>query len=96
MTVKEFINIIDKRNFYHLDYVEDIEGDFEQVACRLDLDEHRWYSIATDVYKLEDGFVGVRGLYQMFNEMNIPTDFDIVCYAFEMEEVPTVTYKRKE
>lgn len=96
MKVKEFIQKVEEGNFKHLGYIEEIEGDFQCVAEHIELNEHRWYSTAVDVYKLEDGFVGVWGLFQMFSELNIASDFDITCEAYEMEEVPSVKYIPKK
>lgn len=95
MKVKEFIQKVNEGNFNALFYIDQIEGDYELVEEHINLDEHRWYSTATDIYKLEDGFVGVRGLFQMFSELSIPSDFNIICEAFEMKAVPSVTYIRK-
>lgn len=94
MKVKEFIQAIEDDEFFSLREVDTIEGDYTRVASNLDVSQHRWYSTAMNVYKLEDGFVGVWGLFQIFYEMNVASDFDIVCEAFEVEEVPSVKYKR--
>ena len=96
MKVKEFIQKVNEGNFNALFYIDQIEGDYELVEEHINLDEHRWYSTAVDVYKLEDGFVGVWGLFQIFSEMSCADDFNIVCHAFEMEEVPSVRYIRKK
>ena len=95
MKVKDFIQAVNEGQYNCLFKVDQIEGDYVQVVSHQNLIEYRWYSTATDVYKLEDGFVGVRGLFQMFSELSIPSDFNIICEAFEMKAVPSVTYIRK-
>lgn len=97
MKVEEFIGMINENEFWSLWEVDDSdlgEG-FERIESGNDLDEHRWYSTAEDIYKLEDGYVGVWGLFQIFNEINCANDFEIKCYAYEIEPVPSVKYVRK-
>lgn len=100
MKVEELIEEINSKEFYCLWELEDeSEIDFEfakkRVARHLDLDEHRWYSTAVNVYKCEDGFVGVRGGFQSFSECQSWEDVGCSCYASEYKEVKTVTYERK-
>ena len=64
MKVKEFIQMINEGEFWSLAEVDDSdlgEG-FERIQSGNDLDQHRWYSAAEDIYKLEDGYVGVWGI----------------------------------
>lgn len=99
MKVQEAIDIIEESCMYALWMVGDYFGplkECKQVATGLNLDEHRWYSIATDVYECEDGFVGVRGAYQSFSESQTWEDINVLCEAEEYIAVPTVTYKPKE
>lgn len=98
MTVQEVINLINnKDDIYSIYMAEDyIKG--KVVAEHQDLDEHRWYSIATRVFEVEDGFVGVRGPYQSFSEMQDWSDIAVDCggvEAFEVKPIPSVYYKRK-
>lgn len=92
MTVQELINLITENRFYSLLEVEDAI-DCKKVASGLELDKHRWYSKATDVYKCDDGFVGVKGVYQSFSDMQDWRDIDVLCEAEEYKEVQTVTYE---
>jgi hypothetical protein len=101
MKVQELIDLINNTErdtpLYSLYDAEDvIPRDVDKVASGLDLDEHRWYSTAIDVYQCEDGFVGIRGAYQSFSEMQTWSDICFTCYAFEMEAVPSVKYVRKK
>ena len=67
----------------------------KKVADNLEIEEHRWYEISTSVYKLEDGFVGIRGVSQIYSEGTTPEDCCTKCSASEYIEIPSVTYKRK-
>lgn len=97
MKVQEAINKINNSEepLYSIFTAEELI-DGEEVVEHQDLDEHRWYSIATRVYKLEDGYLGVRGAYQSFSEMQMWSDIDVLCKAFEMEPVPSVKYVKKK
>ncbi len=105
MKVKEFIEFINNNpsdeKFLCLTDVDwrIQDGDLgtpERVASKLEIDNHRWFSTAVDVYKLNDGFVGVRGCYQSFSEMQSWEDVGYKCHALEYEEIPSVTYKPVE
>lgn len=93
MKKQELIDLINNAHCCSLWKAEDIiPSDIPQVAEGLKLDEHRWYSTAINVYKCEDGFVGVWGAYQSFSEMQSWDDLDVICEAFPMKEIQTVTY----
>jgi hypothetical protein len=99
MKVEEVINLIDNTDeLYYTSDAEDLLSKYnvKQVAYGLNVDRHRWYDIVTDVYKCEDGFVGITGLGQLYSEMMTPSDCDVYCYAEEYEEEQTITYKRKK
>jgi hypothetical protein len=61
----------------------------------IDRDSHRWYTLGTMVFKVGDEFFGVRGAVDMKSEEASWSDLGIKSEAFEMEQVPSVTYKRK-
>ena len=99
MKVQEAIDKINNADdIYSVFEAEDvIEG--KVVSSYQDLDEYRWYSIATRVFEVEDGFVGVRGPYQSFSEMQDWSDIAVDCGgvgAFEVEPILSTYYKRKE
>jgi hypothetical protein len=101
MKVQELIDLINNTErdvpLYSLYDAEDvIPREVDKVASGLNLDEHRWYSTAIDVYQCEDGFVGIRGAYQSFSEMQDWSDICFTCYAFEMEAVSSVKYIKKK
>ena len=96
MKKQELIDKINNAQCYNLWQAEDIiPREVPQVAEGLNLDEHRWYSTAVNVYQVEDGFVGVYGVYQSFSEAQIWKDLNIICEACEYEEYTTVSYKPK-
>lgn len=99
MKVEEVIDLIDTADsLYSLFDANEVleECGLEQVDKGLNLEQHRWYSTATDVYKCEDGFVGIFGIFQLFSELMCYSDCGIHCDAFEMEQIPTVTYRIKK
>lgn len=94
MKVQEIIDLVKKEPLYSLWDAKDVIGEnAKKVASGLELDEHRWYSTAVDVYQCDDGFVGVWGAYQSFSEMQTWQDIDIVCEASKYKEVQSVTYE---
>lgn len=97
MKVQEFIEAVNNGKFHSLWEVGDeIENCPKIVASGLDFDEHRWYSITTDVYECEDGFVGVRGCSQLKSEMMDWYDAGEETYAEEYEPVQVTTYRPKQ
>lgn len=93
MKREELIKMVNEAQCHSLWQAEDIiPREIPQVAEGLKLDQHRWYSTAINVYKCEDGFVGVWGAYQSFSEMQMWEDLDVICEAFPMKEIQTVTY----
>ena len=96
MKVKEAIDLINNSEepLYNIfDAEELIDG--EMVVEHQDLDEHRWYSTATRVFQMEDGYLGIWGAYQSKSEMQMWSDIDVLCEAFEMKQVPSVKYVEK-
>ena len=101
MKVKELIDYVNSNGFYSLWNLENSlyynnSKDLPQrVAENLEIEEYRWYEISTSVYKLEDGFVGIRGVSKIYSENMNPEDCCTKCTASEYQEIPSVTYKRK-
>ena len=98
MKVQELINLINNENCCYsiFDAEEFVEGEFNCVAKNLNIDEHRWYTISTRVYKLEDGYVGITGVSSLRSEGMCYSDCDTHCKAEEYEEVQITSYKPKE
>lgn len=93
MKREELIEKVNAAHYKSLWEAEDeMDPEVEKVAKGLDLDEHRWFSTAIDVYRCEDGFVGIQGAYQSFSEMQSWSDIDWDCTAFPMKAVETITY----
>lgn len=51
----------------------------------LNLDQHRWYSIATNIYKCSDGYVKVTGAYQSFSESQTWEDINVFSEAEKLQ-----------
>lgn len=99
MKKKDLIDLINNNEkcLYSIFDAEDIIP--KEVKCierELELDKHRWYSICVNVYACEDGYVGIRGVNQLYSEMMVFSDCDVICEAKEYEEVTTITYKPKK
>ena len=96
MTTKELVDQINAANVYAAHWIEDaIDMAGVTEVATLDQDEHRWYVLGTVVFKRGNEFFGVRGPISLKSESMGYEDVGIKCTAFEMEQVPSVTYKRK-
>lgn len=65
------------------------------MADGLDVDTHRWYETSISVYKVLDGFLGVRYLTNLFSESMDWEDCYHTLQFFEMEEIQITSYKPK-
>lgn len=66
------------------------------VQTNLDIDKYHWYEVSTTVLKDSVGVpFGIRGVTNIYSEGMYYSDCDKPVEAFLMEEVPTVTYRRK-
>lgn len=95
MKVKELITLVNNNFFYSLHDLVEIENFPECVDEGLELDQHRRYSTAVNVYKCEDGYVGIYGVYQNFSEQQDYKDIGIKCLAEEYIKVPYAPYVYK-
>lgn len=71
MTCSEFevtINDVAPYSLWEVTDIAKVNG-VELVEKGLNLDQHRWYSIATNIYKCSDGYVKVTGAYQSFQRL---------------------------
>ena len=101
MKVQELINYVNESSFYSLwEFEESLTdkgfNELKKVDEGLKIDRHRWYEISTTVYKVEDGYVGVRGVTRLYSESMMFSDCDYLCEASEYEEVPTISYRVKQ
>ena len=100
MKVQKLIDYVNSNGFYSMydfeDSLTDRESELEIVSEDIDVDRHRWYEISTTVYKVEDGYVGIRGISQIYSEYMSDKDCDYLCEASEYEEVQTISYREKK
>lgn len=87
MTCSEFeieINDVAPYSLWEVTDIAKVNG-VELVEKGLNLDEHRWYSIATNIYKCSDGFVKVTGAYQSFSESQTWKDINVFACAEKLQ-----------
>lgn len=95
-TVKEIVAAINDAKTSDPYEIEDIIGYTGAIELEtLNRDEHRWYVLGTTVYKLGEEFFGVRGVVGLKSERMSYSDVCVDYVAFEMEAVPSVTYRCK-
>lgn len=96
MKVKEAIGKINSEQCYSIWDAENLlEGNYILVARDLEIARHRWHETSVNVYKLDDGYIGIWGLSNIYSEMDRAEDFRIPCEADEYEEVTSISYKPK-
>ena len=96
MKVKELIELINNAKLYSLwDADELIHNDVNLVECYLNSHSHELYDLSTNIYKCDDGYVGVEGLFSLKSENMNYIDCGISCSASEFIAIPTITYKQK-
>lgn len=97
MKVQKAIKKIEEGYFYSVFDAEEVLGkDAKLVKSNLDIDEHRWYTISTKVYQLEDGYIGITGVTSLKSEAMMFSDCDVITQAEEYEEFTTISYRRKK
>lgn len=87
MTCSEFevtINDVAPYSLWEVTDIAKVNG-VELVENGLDLDQHRWYSIATNIYKCSDGYVKVTGAYQSFSEAQTWEDINVFSEAEKLQ-----------
>ena len=77
-------NADDNYSLYHTTDIAQTYG-VNLIDEGLDLDQHRWYSIATNIYKCSDGYVKVKGAFQSFSEMQMWSDLDVHSEAEKLQ-----------
>lgn len=77
-------NADDNYSLYHTTDIAQTYG-VDLIDEGLDLDQHRWYSIATNIYKCSDGYVKVKGAFQSFSEMQMWSDIDVHSEAEKLQ-----------
>lgn len=92
MKVKEAIELINNSdNCYNLHDAKNL-----LIGCkfrnRQDYNSHIWDITATDIYEVDNGYIGVKGIAELKSEMIDFSDCKEHCVAKEYEAVPTITY----
>lgn len=93
MKVAEVIEKVNSRYYLSLWEFEKEFPDLKRVASDLNVDRHRWFELATNVYECEDGFVGVKGISKAI--IMSDSDCECPCSACEYESFTTVSYRPK-
>lgn len=95
MKVQELIEKVNNENYHSVWEVELVLPQLEAIEQELNQDEHRWYIISTNIYKCEDGYVGVTGPSSLKSESMDWEDCYCKVVAKEYEEYTTVSYRPK-
>lgn len=96
-TAAELVKEINEAQLLSYHAIKDeIDLDGAAVVTTIEDDEHRWYVLGTVVYKLRDEFFGIYGPVSLKSESMSMVDVGWECTAFEMVEVPSVTYVPKD
>lgn len=88
ISCEKFIDLINNDDYnYSLCQTTDIGNTYgvKLVDEGFNLDQYRWYSIATNIYKCSDGFVKVTGAFQSFSEMQGWSDIDVHSEAEKLQ-----------
>ena len=100
MKVQELIDYVNSKGFYSIyefqDSLTDRQLELKTVSEDIEVDRHRWYEVSTTIFKVEDGYVGVRGVTHLYSEGMAYSDCDCLCEASEYEEVQTISYREKK
>ena len=98
MKVKQAIDKINSTpDVYSVFMAGDIIDGTVVCECQ-DEEDHTLFMAGTRVFEMEDGYVGVRGPYVIKSSTQSWKDIRDLwgeVYAFEVEPVPDVYYKRK-
>ena len=88
ISCEKFIDLINNDDDnYSLCQTTDIGNTYgvKLVDEGFNLDQYRWYSIATNIYKCSDGYVKVTGAFQSFSEMQGWSDIDVHSEAEKLQ-----------
>ena len=96
MKVKEAVEIINNGEFPSLlEAVIEVLDDMKPLMEELNPDHHRWYTVSTSVFALDDGFIGVTGVTDLKGDMDY-SDCSYKTKAEEYEEFKTISYRPKK
>ena len=96
MKVRDLIEKINSANYYSIyDAIHIMDDTCKCVEEQKDIKKYLLYTVLTNVYKLEDGFVGIRGISELNREDLVYSDINYPCTAEEYEEYTTISYRPK-
>lgn len=96
MKVEEAIKLINNSwNCYSLESAGYLLTGCKLVNRQDYNNSNRWYIMATDIYKVDDGYIGVRGVLGLKSGTMNYSDTNEHCIAEEYKAVPTITYMPK-
>jgi hypothetical protein len=96
--VKQLIDEINNAKLTSPHMIDDaIDMNGVVYLTTVDRDEHRWYTVGTFVLMVDnEDYLGVHGPISLKSESMGFDDCGFECTAFEMEQIQTVTYIRKQ
>jgi len=94
----EYLNSLKilQKSSHDEDIPEDIWNEYfdgNGVTGGLNINKHRWYETSIDVYKINDGFIGVNSVTDCFSEQSSIEDMFWTLDFFEMQEIMKPTYE---
>ena len=104
--MKELVKMLNDLNLSQdsMDWAENIPFDIyntlfknkhQVVAYNLDIDKHRWYETSTVVVEINNCFLGISLVTDVFSEDMDVSDCGEEISFFEMEEIKITSYKKK-
>lgn len=85
-----------------IDWREDVPDDIwfkyleeaEYLDLEPDIDKHRHYELSTDIFKINDKYLGVRRISMLYSEMSDCEDIHHTLEFFEVKQIKTITYEK--
>lgn len=74
---------------------EHFKDNFETVAEDLKTDKHRWYETSIEVIKINNGYIGIKHVSNVYSESMTKSDVEHILVFYEMKEIKSITYKIK-
>lgn len=105
MEFEELLNKLNKAKILQrsYDWQEDLSEDLckelenaEEICSELDVDKHRWYELSTTVLKINNRFLGVEHISELYSKSSEYIDIFHTLKFFEMQEIMSPTYLRKK
>ena len=92
------LKIIQKSFEFEEDLPEEIVDKYfkNRIASDLLPDSHRWYETSISVFEIDEGYLGVRALTQLYSEYSEVKDCYHVLKFYDMAEKSIITYVPKQ